>query len=170
MNDIIRVAIKRYLIDKFREILPSSFLVYLNRPMNIQPDSSYLSILSINENNLCFDESPRRYKRTLFLNFEVGFFPSSSTVDEYITEELYFDQIIELVASVLKEDEHINNLVSDSKLTDIQFRTESGAERPFFVANIIFETEYYEDVGLQEILDRLNIIRTQVLPSSSSSS
>lgn len=151
-----RADIKNYLLTRYQEILPEEFQVYLNRPMSIQDTSSYLSILTLNENARCLDESPRRYESTLFLSLELGFFANTYSGDNYVTEELYFDRVVQLVAAVLKQDEHINNMVSDSKLGDTQFRTESGGERPCFIANVNFTCEFYEDVGIQEILDTLS--------------
>ena len=150
-----RILIKRALHESFTNRFTNRLEVYLNRPVNVQTNNNYIQILTLSEDSEIFDESERSYKRTLFLNFEIGYFPLSN--ESYFDQELEFDAIIDEVERVLTEDEHIRNLVSESYLDNIQYRTEAEGDVPAFIGNVNFRCIYYQTVGTPETSPLANV-------------
>lgn len=135
---------RKYLRKKIQDLLKAGNIEGVGKDVfsmrSISSDIEELPIILIypkNENISRFDESPKRYLRTLTIIIEVI---STDNNDEILSDEL--DRLSSDVENVIEKDLEIESCVENIELQSVIYDTEGDGQSPVGSATLTYQVDY----------------------------
>lgn len=134
----IKVAIRNLLREKHNGVKPN--LIRVSRTIPTQSeDLPAILIYSTTETVRRFDESPKRYERTLTVNIEC--LDSGNNDDDM---DMRLEIIAERVEALMESDETLGGIANDLELVATNYQQEPDGESPMGSLVLQYNVEFYQ--------------------------
>jgi hypothetical protein len=163
---------RKYLRKKIQEVLKAAKIPGVDQDVFCRKSSShddgelpYICIYSNTENAQRFDESPKRYKRSLEIVIEC--------ITAHDTDELLCDEMDELsyhIETAIESDDVLQGFkdfdkeghcVEDTEITSVQYDSQADGSSPMGAVRLTYSITYVDKPVTQKVHNTLNTVETQ---------